>query len=296
LQPSEKCSFSISILFATITIGEAADTVTANAYALAGSTPSLHQLLVEHGGFGDEQIELICDVLRDSVMTEGEVLDDDFKLYLMSAGLSEPDANAVRDIYLLHLLGTTPGAMQIMVGGLSDDGATAGALAAMTIGMWKYLNAPTVGIVPEEYDYRPKLSESANVEHNPIWDDNSIGHMGRGKVIDKMFGNNLGENFPTVDRLENGNLISIKSMDTRAILYQNPSRMLSTLRGYVNVLDAFVEYNWNGHNVTPASYNHKTLWMVYPRGYVFTESQIGVRNSITQYAAVSGIDVIWKPY
>ena len=43
----------------------------------------------------------------------------------------------------------------------------------------------------------------------------------RGDIIDKAMGNNLGHNFPTIDKVENGVVTSVKSRDLGAKTYQN---------------------------------------------------------------------------
>lgn len=42
----------------------------------------------------------------------------------------------------------------------------------------------------------------------------------RGDIIDKAMGNNLGHNFPTIDKVENGVVTSVKSRDLGAKTYQ----------------------------------------------------------------------------
>ena len=47
----------------------------------------------------------------------------------------------------------------------------------------------------------------------------------RGDIIDKAMGNNLGHNFPTIDKVENGVVTSVKSRDLGAKTYQNGNKL-----------------------------------------------------------------------
>ena len=47
----------------------------------------------------------------------------------------------------------------------------------------------------------------------------------RGDIIDKAMGNNLGHNFPTIDKVENGVVTSVKSRDLGAKTYQNGNKI-----------------------------------------------------------------------
>jgi hypothetical protein len=82
-----------------------------------------------------------------------------------------------------------------------------------------------------------------------------MGWAPRGKAIDKLLGNNLGDNFPVVDKLANRNLTSIKSYDLT--LKSNPGGKLwfNSLKRDIDVLNKFTERTWNGVTVRKAQYD-----------------------------------------
>jgi RHS repeat-associated protein len=66
-----------------------------------------------------------------------------------------------------------------------------------------------------------------------VW---SMNPFQRGQALEKIYGQNLPPNFPTFDVWDQstGAATSIKSLDLNAASYQDPSRLTSTLNGYVN--------------------------------------------------------------
>lgn len=62
----------------------------------------------------------------------------------------------------------------------------------------------------------------------------------RGFELDDFGGNNLGRTYKTVDKLDDSTdtVISIKSLDTRAKTYQDPSKFKSTINKYLDQVDA----------------------------------------------------------
>lgn len=65
----------------------------------------------------------------------------------------------------------------------------------------------------------------------------------RGVAIENMLGRSsfLSQNFPVIDRFENGIATSIKSIDLGAKNYQNLSTLTRTVQGYINEMA-----NWQG--------------------------------------------------
>ncbi len=69
-----------------------------------------------------------------------------------------------------------------------------------------------------------------------VW---SLNGFKRGREIEAVFGNNLGWNFPVIDKFENGVVTSIKSIDIGAKTYKNLGALFSKLKGYVDDVAGF---------------------------------------------------------
>lgn len=96
----------------------------------------------------------------------------------------------------------------------------------------------------------------------------------RGVILDDALGNNLGRNFPTVDKLNNGVLTSIKSMDMGAKSHQTATGVFSKLNCYLNELAAFQPPNtWGGFRLTTSMYSSKALELAIPN-QVLTRAQV----------------------
>ena len=72
------------------------------------------------------------------------------------------------------------------------------------------------------------------------------GAFKRGQIIDKALGNNLGYNFPVVDKLNDRTITSIKSMDLNANTYQTGRGIYNALVKNIDTLDNFAERRWQG--------------------------------------------------
>jgi filamentous hemagglutinin len=77
-------------------------------------------------------------------------------------------------------------------------------------------------------------------EAQSIWKMNPLN---RGVVAENLVGrsSDLVENFPVIDKFENGVATSIKSIDLFSKTYQNTGTLMKTVQGYVNTLN-----NWQG--------------------------------------------------
>jgi len=84
-------------------------------------------------------------------------------------------------------------------------------------------------------------SKYAGKKVNPVW---NLSPFQRGVAIEESIGHNLTKNFPSVDRLGrpvigsfwiNKKVIySIKSIDLRAVTYQNPAKLKSVLKKHID--------------------------------------------------------------
>ena len=99
----------------------------------------------------------------------------------------------------------------------------------------------------------------------------------RGIILDDALGNNLGRNFPTVDKINNGVLTSIKSMDMSAKSYQTTAGVFNKINCDLNKLAAFDPspsgMTWGGFRLTTSMYSSKALELAIPN-QVLTRAQV----------------------
>ncbi|BEU87070.1 hypothetical protein TAMA11512_05340 [Selenomonas sp. TAMA-11512] len=120
-----------------------------------------------------------------------------------------------------------------------------------------------------------------------IW---SMGAAQRGKLIDQILGNNLGSNFPVVDRLENGVLTSIKSMDLRAPTYQTSKGIYNKIKSDVDKIDAFDHRRWGESKVEIKDYHRKEVEVAIPNMKLSKEQRKGL-EAAKAYAEEHGISM-----
>jgi RHS repeat-associated protein len=124
-----------------------------------------------------------------------------------------------------------------------------------------------------------------------VWMANALE---RGRRIEKTLGENLGWNFPTIDKVGNGIATSIKSLDLTASSYQKGNSVFNTLKGYINKLDSFGTKTWGGQTITEGvDYTSKSLELALQTGKG-TESQWSQINQAIQYALDKDINVTIK--
>ena len=115
----------------------------------------------------------------------------------------------------------------------------------------------------------------------------------RGNIIDEAFGNNLGHNFPTVDRLDDGVLYSFKSYDTAAKSYQTASGFFRRLKCDINSLANFKTRTWGGVRVSVTDYSSKVLQIGLPNQNL-TAAQWKALSDAIIYAAERSIEIVVK--
>ncbi|WBB32011.1 hypothetical protein NM219_05600 [Parvimonas micra] len=112
----------------------------------------------------------------------------------------------------------------------------------------------------------------------------------RGIEIDGLRGNNLGHNFPVIDKFENRIITSVKSKDLLVKTYQNGKKLEYTIKSDINKLIKFKTKKWNGHEVLTKDYSYKCLEVVVPN-VTLSESQINCINNAIEYAEKNNIIV-----
>ena len=111
----------------------------------------------------------------------------------------------------------------------------------------------------------------------------------RGKEIDNMKeNNNLGFNFPVIDKLKDRVITSIKSRDLSAKTYLNGKRLEYTIKSDINKLIKFKKGLTKHVKVYPKDYSYKCLEMYVPN-VTLNESQIKGINNAIEYANKNNI-------
>ena len=113
----------------------------------------------------------------------------------------------------------------------------------------------------------------------------------RGNEIDELFGNNLGHNFPVIDRIENRTIISFKSIDLTAKSYQTRNRLYGQLAKYVRQLDRFRGKAWSNKNVRLVDYEHKVLRIAIPNVTITGEQRLAL-DAAKLYAKQKDIKIV----
>lgn len=138
--------------------------------------------------------------------------------------------------------------------------------------------ADEAGIVIDKTSDIFKKSESVLDTGQDVW--NAYGPCKRGQVIDDFLnghttGKGLGTNFPVVDRLEDGVLISTKSIDLGSATYKDSEKLEKRLQSYIDKLADFEKkypkvntdagFKWGSAEPLHSSdYTSKVLELVIP--------------------------------
>jgi filamentous hemagglutinin len=111
----------------------------------------------------------------------------------------------------------------------------------------------------------------------------------RGVKIEMMIGRSpqLAQNFPVIDRWQNGMATSIKSLDLGAKSYQNIATLTRTVQGYVNTLANWQGARWGGVTVDPTMITTREVLLAVPPGA--SQAQQNALNQLQQWA--SGLSV-----
>jgi hypothetical protein len=123
---------------------------------------------------------------------------------------------------------------------LAGASALAGAGGAAQAGTTAATAACADGDCTNEVRGAGQVVQNATQASQSVW---KLDPLQRGQEIERMLGRSpqLTQNFPVIDRFENGIATSIKSIDQGAKSYQNIGQLTSTIKGYVTELA-----NWQG--------------------------------------------------
>ncbi len=111
----------------------------------------------------------------------------------------------------------------------------------------------------------------------------------RGIEIENMLGRspNLSQNFPVIDRFQNGVATSIKSLDLGANSYQNINTLTNKVRSYVNTLANWQGIRWGGVNISASSITGREVLLAVPPGA--SQAQINALLQLQQWANSVGV-------
>ena len=120
-----------------------------------------------------------------------------------------------------------------------------------------------------------------------VWDQ---GPGPRGEAIEARLGQNLPQNYPTIDRFENGVATSIKSMDLANPTYLNPANITRLGEDYIDKVAAFQGRNWAGVNIRPGDITGRGLDLAVPPATA-TPAQLQALQGLVNYGAQHGVNV-----
>ena len=153
---------------------------------------------------------------------------------------------------------------------------------------------PRVGkIVSSLEKYTAKSISTTKLTNDIIYVGDNLwtkGAFKRGQIIDKALGNNLGYNFPVVDKLNDRTITSIKSMDLTLPTYQTGKGIYNTLVKNIDALDKFTYKSWNRKFIGLNDYDSKELEIAISKTIISKEQKYGIDRAI-QYAENKGIKV-----
>ena len=153
---------------------------------------------------------------------------------------------------------------------------------------------PRVGkIVSSLEKYTAKSISTTKLTNDIVYIGDSLWEKGafkRGQIIDKALGNNLGYNFPVVDKLNDRTITSIKSMDLTANTYQTGRGIYNTLVKNIDTLEAFDEQTWRGVVIQAADYDYKQLEVAIPKVAISKDQKDGLEEAI-KYAKRRNINI-----
>ena len=128
-------------------------------------------------------------------------------------------------------------------------------------------------------------------ESESVW---KLNKFLRGRKVEQFLGENLGWNFPVIDKLSNGVATSIKSIDLTAESYQKGNAVFDVLNKYINKIDGFGTTTWAGRTVTEGvDYTSKAIELGIQANKATLNQWEQISKAI-QTAKSKGIDVSIK--
>jgi filamentous hemagglutinin len=138
----------------------------------------------------------------------------------------------------------------------------------------------------DNYFGRARKADAPSNVGRGVWND---GPGIRGEIIEKRLGQNLPQNYPTIDRFENGIATSIKSMDLGAPTFENVAAITRTGQGYIDKVASFKPKPWAGVDIKPSQITGRGLDLAVPPGA--TAAQRQALLDLVQYGRTKGVSV-----
>jgi len=113
----------------------------------------------------------------------------------------------------------------------------------------------------------------------------------RGVAIENIIGRSpqLAQNFPVIDRFQNGIATSIKSIDLIAKSYQNITTLTQTVQGYINNLGSWQGATWGNYSIQASQIVGRELILAIPPGA--SQAQLQALYQLQQLALNQGVTV-----
>lgn len=130
------------------------------------------------------------------------------------------------------------------------------------------------------------LDDLANRLSNSAW---PLPPSPRGFAIETRLGGNLPPGFPTIDKFDwqHGIATSIKTVDLAAKSYQNPARLESLVKRYIDKVAGFKGSDLRNYVILEEDINQLALHVAVPRGA--SPSQQHVLDELVTYAHEKGV-------
>lgn len=185
-----------------------------------------------------------------------------------------PDTNITPEDIASQRLG---GALFVGGATLAGGAAVAGTASVGTAGTTAATAACADGDCTNEAQAVIRGSQNAAQTAQSVW---KLDTLKRGQEIERMLGRSpqLSQNFPVIDRFENGVATSIKSIDLGARSYQNIGTLTSTVRGYANELAGWRGTTWAGTQIDAHQIISRELLLAIPQNA--TEAQLAALRQL----------------
>jgi RHS repeat-associated protein len=171
---------------------------------------------------------------------------------------------------------------EILLGALIGGGVVIGA-AAISLGLSAI--GLTAGFACADGDCGNEIQLSAKLGQDAWKMDN----LTRGKIIESAIGRSPQrvQNFPTIDRFENGIATSIKSIDLTAKSYQSVETLTRTVQGYINALANWQGARWGGVTIQANQIAGRELILAIPPNA--SQAQLQSLQQLQQWALDQGV-------
>jgi RHS repeat-associated protein len=198
--------------------------------------------------------------------------------------------NLPSDVHATMTANNATGYMDFHGNAVSQNGTLAdpAVLGASVVAGWRLGSlAYRLGSACWFGDCASKLQQAtASSTTQSVW---RLNPYDRGVAIENMLGRSpfLAQNFPVIDRFENGVATSIKSMDLTLKSYQNLGTLERTVRGYVTTVANWQGANWAGYRIDVTQIQGREVLLAIPQGA--SQAQMGTLLQLQQWATTVGV-------